>query len=132
LPLETGTEALKGRGPTAQTRGSGSNRPETARVWLLGGFKVAVGSKVIEPYRWRLRKEAALVKLLSLAPAHALHRERVTDILWPVLEAKSAANNLCRALHSQQGGDGQQAPGHRRLPDHLQSQRERVRVRGHR
>ena len=99
LPLETGTEALDDRRPTGKARGPGINQPETVRVWLLGGFKASVGSRVTEVDGWRLRKAATLIKLLSLAPGHALHRERVTDTLWPGLEAKAAANNLHRALH---------------------------------
>jgi len=49
--------------------------PETVRVWLLGGFRISVGSRTITQDAWRLRKAAALVKLLALAPNHRLHRE---------------------------------------------------------
>ncbi len=38
------------------------------RIWLLGGFRVAVGQQPLEGKEWRLRKVAALVKLLALAP----------------------------------------------------------------
>ena len=72
---------------------------ETVRVWLLGGFRVRVGSQLIEGDRWRQRKAASLVKLLALAPGHRLHRERVMDLLWPDLDATVAANNLRQALH---------------------------------
>ena len=58
-------------------------RLETVRVRLLGGFRVSVGSRTIEKGAWRLRKAAALVKLLALAPGHRLHREQVMDILLP-------------------------------------------------
>ena len=69
------------------------------RVWLLGGFRVRVGSRLIEGNRWRQRKAASLVKLLALAPGHRLHRERVMYLLWPDLGAKVAASNLRQALH---------------------------------
>jgi hypothetical protein len=41
---------------------------KAVRVWMLGGFRVAVGSRTIEGNEWRLRKAAALVKLIALAP----------------------------------------------------------------
>ncbi|HEX2183362.1 MAG TPA: hypothetical protein VHH10_13850 [Rubrobacteraceae bacterium] len=68
-------------------------------MWLLGGFRVSVGARTVEGVSWRLRKAGSLVKLLALAEGHRLHRERVTDALWPDLDAKSAANNLYRTLH---------------------------------
>src|SRR5919107_3535680 len=75
-------------------------RPETVRVWLLGGFRVFVGTRTVEEGAWRLRKAAALVKLLALAPGHHLHRERVMDVLWPEHGKRTAANNLSQALHA--------------------------------
>jgi predicted ATPase/DNA-binding SARP family transcriptional activator/DNA-binding CsgD family transcriptional regulator len=74
--------------------------PEPVRVWLLGGFRVSVGTRIIEDGQWRLRKAAALVKLLSLTPDHRLHREQVMDLLWPDLEKKAASNNLRQTLHA--------------------------------
>lgn len=73
--------------------------PEVVRIWLLGGFRVSVGPRVIEEDEWRLRKAASLVKLLALAPGHRLHREQVMDLLWGDSDAKAAANNLRYALH---------------------------------
>ena len=40
---------------------------------MLGGFRVSVGSRTITKDAWRLRKAAALVKLLALAPGHRMH-----------------------------------------------------------
>ena len=53
---------------------SGSKR-EPVRIRLLGGFSVRVGDRTVERDKWRLRKAAALVKLLALAQDHRLHRE---------------------------------------------------------
>ena len=75
-------------------------RPEPMRVWLLGGFRVSVGSRPMEGDAWHLRKAAALVKVLALAPGHRLHRERAMNLLWPDLETKTASNNLRQALHN--------------------------------
>jgi predicted ATPase/DNA-binding SARP family transcriptional activator/DNA-binding CsgD family transcriptional regulator len=70
------------------------------RISLLGGFRVSVGSKTIDEGHWRLRKPAALVKLLALAPGHRLHREQVIALLWPDLGRRAAANNLRQALYA--------------------------------
>src|SRR5918993_5905462 len=74
--------------------------PEAMRVWLLGGFRVSVGARTIGDEKWRLRKAAALVKLLALAPGYRLHREQVMDILLPDSGRKAASNNLRRVLHT--------------------------------
>src|SRR5919202_569953 len=74
-------------------------RPEEVRVWLLGGFRVSVGSTTIGESQWRLRKAAALLKLLAIAPGHRLQRERLMELLWPEFGPKAAANNLHQALH---------------------------------
>jgi predicted ATPase/DNA-binding SARP family transcriptional activator/DNA-binding CsgD family transcriptional regulator len=74
-------------------------RPEALRIWLLGGFRVALGSRVIEVDAWSLRKAASLVKMLALAADHQLHREQTMDLLWPGLKPEAAANNLHHALH---------------------------------
>jgi predicted ATPase/DNA-binding SARP family transcriptional activator/DNA-binding CsgD family transcriptional regulator len=73
---------------------------QTLRIWLLGGFRVSVGSRSIEEGEWRLRKAAALVKLLALEPGHRIHRERVRDLLWPEMDETAQANNLRQALHA--------------------------------
>jgi predicted ATPase/DNA-binding SARP family transcriptional activator/DNA-binding CsgD family transcriptional regulator len=77
-----------------------TEKRKVVRVWLLGGFRVSVGSRTMTQDAWRLRKAAALVKLLALAPKHRLHREQVMDVLWPDLGRKAASNNLRRALHT--------------------------------
>jgi predicted ATPase/DNA-binding SARP family transcriptional activator len=74
-------------------------KPEIVRVWLLGGFRVSVGSRTIKDDEWRLSKAAALVKLLALSPGHHLHREQLMNLLWPELGSKAASNNLRYALH---------------------------------
>ena len=83
--------------------GSVGTEAEAVRIWLLGGFKVSIGSRLIEKRAWRLRKASALVKLLALTPGHRLHREQVMDILWPDLGKKAASNNLRQTLHATRG-----------------------------
>jgi predicted ATPase/DNA-binding SARP family transcriptional activator/DNA-binding CsgD family transcriptional regulator len=72
---------------------------EAVRVWLLGGFRISVGSRTIGEDHWRRRKAAALVKLLALTPSHRMHREQVMSLLWPHLSGRAAANNLHRTLY---------------------------------
>jgi predicted ATPase/DNA-binding SARP family transcriptional activator/DNA-binding CsgD family transcriptional regulator len=83
---------------TAQAR-SGGIQPEAVRIWLLGGFRISVGSRSVGEDEWRLRKAGSLVKLLALSPGHLLHREQAMDLLWPDLDSEAAANNLHHALH---------------------------------
>ncbi len=51
-----------------------SGRAESVRIRLLGTFSVSVGERTIREDAWRLRKAAALLKLLALQPEHRLHR----------------------------------------------------------
>jgi predicted ATPase/DNA-binding SARP family transcriptional activator/DNA-binding CsgD family transcriptional regulator len=73
--------------------------PEAVRVWLLGGFLVSVGERKVDKSAWRLKKAANLMKLLTLAPGHRLHREQAMDLLWPESGKKAASNNLSQTLH---------------------------------
>jgi two-component SAPR family response regulator len=73
---------------------------EAVRVRLLGGFSVSVGDREIRQSERRLKKAAALVKLLALAPAYRLHREQLMDLLWPDSGRKAASNSLRRTLHA--------------------------------
>ena len=68
------------------------------RVRLLGGFGVSVGRRIVRQDAWRLKKAAALVKLL--AEGHRLHQEQVVEHLWPDLAPKAASNNLRQALYA--------------------------------
>src|SRR5215208_3004613 len=81
--------------PTPQ----GGGAPETLRIWLLGGFRVSVGSRSIGEQVWHLRKAQSLLKVLALAEGHRLHREQVMELLWPDLHPEAALNNLTYALH---------------------------------
>ena len=73
--------------------------PETLRIWLLGGFRVSVGSRRIGEDEWHLRKARSLLKVLALAAGHRLHREQAMELLWPDLDPRAALNNLHYALH---------------------------------
>jgi predicted ATPase/DNA-binding SARP family transcriptional activator len=73
---------------------------ETVRVWLLGDFKVSIGQRTVGGDAWRLKRAAALIKLVALSPGHRLHREQVMDRLWHDSGKKAASNNLRKTLHA--------------------------------
>ena len=78
--------------------------PQALGIRLLGGFRVANGDLVVPDAVWRQKRAAAIVKLLALEPGHRLHREQITDALWPELDPGAAANNLRVALHHARQG----------------------------
>ncbi len=72
---------------------------ETVRIWLLSGFRLAIGARPVEKDAWRLRKSAALIKLLALAPGHRLHREQAMDLLWPDSATRATSNNVRQVVY---------------------------------
>jgi DNA-binding SARP family transcriptional activator len=58
-----------------------------------------VSSRTLGAKRWRLRKAADLIKVLSLAPKHRLSRERAMELLWSDSGREAASNNLRQALY---------------------------------
>ena len=70
------------------------------RRYASGCSATAVGSSTGQEGAWRLRKAASLVKLLSLAAGHRMHREQAMDLLWPELGKEAASNNLRQTLHA--------------------------------
>ena len=70
-----------------------------ARISLLGGFSVSVGSSVVTDQQWSRRNASALVKVLALTKGRRLHREQLIDLLWPDLSADLAGPRLHQAAH---------------------------------
>jgi predicted ATPase len=66
---------------------------------LLGGFAASVDGVPVAESAWRLKKARELVKLLSLAPGHQLHREQAMELLWGDRAPDAAANNLHQAVY---------------------------------
>jgi predicted ATPase/DNA-binding SARP family transcriptional activator len=65
---------------------------------LLGGFDVSVAERRVAEQAWRLRRAKTLLKLLALAPEHRIHRDQVTEALWP--EEQPAASALHQVLYT--------------------------------
>src|SRR5919112_1867951 len=84
----------------AQPTPQGGRAPETLRIWLLGGFRVSLGSRSIGEQEWHLRKARSLLSVLALSPGNRLHREQVMEPLWPDLAPKAALNNPHYSLHT--------------------------------
>ena len=78
---------------------SASDVHTTVRIALLGGFAVRVEGAGAPP-RWRLRKAKTIVKLLALAVGHRVHRDVLTEQLWPEADPAVGANNFHQALHA--------------------------------
>lgn len=67
---------------------------------LLGGFHVQRAGAACAMDGWQRRSAKTLTKLLATCPGHVLHREQITEILWPGVEIESAFNSLGKALHA--------------------------------
>jgi DNA-binding SARP family transcriptional activator len=72
---------------------------EGLAIQLLGDFRTSVGARAIDEREWPWHRARRLVKLLAPAPHHRLHREHVTDRLWPHMAPGDGANNLHQALY---------------------------------
>jgi hypothetical protein len=103
----------------------GVGQSGAVRVWLLGGFRVSVGPHTIEQDQWRLRKAAALVKLLALSTGHRLHREQAMDALWPDSSRKAACQRPDGGASREAGGPHPDGEGALiRVEEHVADQRE--------
>jgi DNA-binding SARP family transcriptional activator/tetratricopeptide (TPR) repeat protein len=69
------------------------------RIHLLGRCEIEVDGTAIPAGAWRRRRATDLMKLVALAPGHALPREQVMEALWPDADPELSANNLHRALY---------------------------------
>jgi predicted ATPase/DNA-binding SARP family transcriptional activator/DNA-binding CsgD family transcriptional regulator len=97
---EPAAQQLQHRGVHTDSETARRSELEVVRIGLLGGFRLSVGPRLIEEDQWRLRRARSLLKLLTLAPGHHLHREQVMETLWPDLGMRRASNNLHYALHT--------------------------------
>src|SRR5512146_2852024 len=70
------------------------------RIQLLGEFVVWVGGERIPTEQWKSRRARNLVKLLALAPGHRLHRDQISEILWPGSDPSAATNNFHQSLYA--------------------------------
>src|SRR3954447_16082435 len=90
---------FKGR-PAVRLRARGGRVADAIRIRLLGEFEASSGDLSVAPSAWRLRKARTVIKLLAVEPSHTLHRDQVTDALWPGLDADASRNNLHQVVHA--------------------------------
>lgn len=69
------------------------------RVRALGAFQVWRGDMAIPPAAWRRRKAGALFKCLLSSPGYRLHREQLTELLWPEATPASGSAYLRVTVH---------------------------------
>ncbi|KRE25886.1 hypothetical protein ASG80_03360, partial [Agromyces sp. Soil535] len=69
------------------------------RIELLGRFDVYVDGSLTGAGTLGRRQASALLKLLALDPGHAMHRERLLDLLWPDDTIEEALPKLHKAAH---------------------------------
>ncbi len=67
------------------------------RLTLLGGFAVHLPDCTVTD--WPSLRAGELVALLALSRERRLHREQVTEALWPHLAPEAGAANLRKAAH---------------------------------
>lgn len=83
-----------------EARYSGSDAIPLLCVRLLGGFRVERTDGASPVSDWQRRTAKTLIKLLATHTEHALHRDQITDILWPGVAVESALNSFGKALHA--------------------------------
>jgi non-specific serine/threonine protein kinase len=71
----------------------------TLQVRTLGTFAVWRNGQRIRDIEWRRRKAASLFKALLSAREYRLHRDQVSELLWPESDASRADSNLRFTLH---------------------------------
>ncbi|WIG59832.1 MAG: hypothetical protein OJF49_002579 [Ktedonobacterales bacterium] len=87
---------------------------KTLRIYLLGGLRVCVGSRVIEGATWRQRNAKTLLKALALARHYRLSRDTASAWLWPE-EGDHAVSDRENSLNGVKGDLRRVLePGHRR------------------
>ncbi len=68
--------------------------PYTLRIRTLGAFGLFRGDQEVRDRDWRSSKARQLFQVLLTERGRTLPRERILDLLWPDMDAESAANNL--------------------------------------
>ncbi|GBD86063.1 HTH-type transcriptional regulator MalT [bacterium BMS3Abin02] len=72
-------------------------RPKV-RIETLGGFSVLVDGVPVHATAWQSKKARDIVKILVAKRGNTIHREELTEILWPGESPDRTANRLSVAL----------------------------------
>lgn len=95
LPPGVSLPVQQGAKPGATTTPSA----RTLRVRTLGAFEVWRGDVAIPSTAWHRRKAGILVKCLLSSPGYRLHREQLTELLWPEATPASGSAYLRVTVH---------------------------------
>ncbi|MCQ4045293.1 BTAD domain-containing putative transcriptional regulator [Streptantibioticus rubrisoli] len=76
-----------------------SQQEPKVSIWCFGGFRMAVGERLIDWTKVRPRARAAM-RLLAVRAGQPVHRETLIEALWPDAPADSATANLQVAISS--------------------------------
>jgi len=71
-------------------------------LWIrtFGGFNIWRSKHLIQPNDWKREKSRQLLQLLSANKGKWIHRNRISDALWPDVAISTAANNLKVTLNA--------------------------------
>ncbi|QHC22910.1 AfsR/SARP family transcriptional regulator [Streptomyces sp. GS7] len=114
--LESGARPRQHRGstPTALASPTGRRRPQTraathraeraprVAIWCFGGFRMAIGDRIVDWMKIRPRARAAM-RLLAMRAGRPVHKEALIEALWPDAPLASATANLQVAISSLRG-----------------------------
>lgn len=73
--------------------------PWPVRIHMLGRFEIFSNDQPLRSSRKAQHKPLELIKVLCAFGGHAIHRDRVTDALWPDAAGDAADQALGTALH---------------------------------
>lgn len=73
--------------------------PWPVRIYTLGRFEILCEDEPIRSARKAQHKPLELIKVLCALGGHAIHQDRVTDIMWPDAEGDAARQMLTITLH---------------------------------
>jgi len=69
------------------------------QIYLFGSFRLVVEGSILTNSNWQKRKAKLLLQILALQPEYELHREALTEMLFPETDEKTASANLYRVLY---------------------------------
>jgi DNA-binding SARP family transcriptional activator len=68
--------------------------PPAVQVFVLGGFKVVVGGRVLGDQAWRRKTARQLFKILLSRPNRRMTRDQVVELLWPESDSDAGSSNV--------------------------------------
>ena len=70
----------------------------TLQIYLFGSFRLVAGNSAIANSQWQKRKAKLLVQILALQPPHELHREELSEMLFPGMLNQWAYRSMAHVM----------------------------------